>query len=68
MTYTAMLQIIIRNGKIDGLTAKRVADYYRKQKLVKYNVHDGYRIVHGALFDQNIILLAVDASQKNKKS
>jgi hypothetical protein len=66
MTYVSMLQIIIRNGGVDGIAAKRVADYYCKHKLVKYNAHDGYRIMHGALFDHDIILLAVDAASRGK--
>jgi hypothetical protein len=56
MTYATLLQIIIRNGGVDGPAAKRVADWYRKRKLVKYNAHDGYHAIHGGLFERAAIV------------
>lgn len=59
MTYRTVLETLIANGKIDGLEAKRVADLYRKLKVLKYNAHDGYQVIHGGFFDYETIRRAL---------
>ena len=59
MTYQTVLDRLMANGKISETTADRVFLLYRKLRVLKYNAHDGYQAVHGAIFDHNVIQRAL---------
>ena len=55
MTYQTLLETLMTNGQITENAAKQVITAYRKAKVLKFNTHDGYQIVHGGFFDRNTI-------------
>jgi hypothetical protein len=59
MTYSALLEILMLNGKISEPEAEQVISAYRKLKVLKRNAHDGYQIVHGGFFDRETIQRAL---------
>src|SRR5260221_12453830 len=59
MTYQTVLEVLITNGQISESVADKVFTAYRKLKVLKYNAHDAYQIVHGGFFDRDTILRTV---------
>lgn len=56
----AMIDAIAHNGQITLDQAAQVFELYRKEKIIKYNAHDGYSVTHGAFLDHAIINRAVN--------
>jgi hypothetical protein len=56
----AMIEAIAHNGQITLEQAAKVFDLYRKEKIIKYNAHDGYNVTHGAFLDHAVINRAVN--------
>jgi hypothetical protein len=57
----AMIDAIAHNGQITQDQAAQVFDLYRKEKIVKFNAHDGYSVTHGAFLDRDVITRAVNS-------
>ena len=49
----------LMDAGINEQQADQVIKVYKRLKLLKFNAHDGYQIVHGGLFDKQVILNAV---------
>jgi hypothetical protein len=55
-----MIEAIAHSGQITLAQASQVFELYRKEKIIKYNAHDGYNITHGAFLDHAVINRAVN--------
>lgn len=49
----------LMDAGINEQQADQVIKVYKRFKLLKFNAHDGYQVVHGGLFDKQVILNAV---------
>ena len=54
-----ILMKALMDAGINEQQADQVVKVYKHLKLLKFNAHDGYQIVHGGLFDKQVILNAV---------
>jgi hypothetical protein len=58
MNLKTLVSALMESG-INEQQADQVIKLYKRLKLLKFNAHDGYQIVHGGLFEKQIILNAV---------
>ena len=56
----AMIDAIAHLGQITLEQSAQVFELYRKEKIIKYNGHDGYNVTHGAFLDHAVINRAVN--------
>jgi nucleoid DNA-binding protein len=61
-TKQNMIDAIARQGRITTDQAAKVLAVYVNVKAIKYGVHDGYTIKHGAFMDRDVILRALSQS------
>ena len=54
-----LIEFIAKQGAISNHDAVKVISYYRRNKLLIWNAHDGYQIKHGAFYDRDIIRKAL---------
>jgi len=64
MNRDGMVEHLAQRGGITRADAELVLAHYRKLRLVTSNVHDGYRVIHGALFDRVVIRRAMREARK----
>jgi hypothetical protein len=57
--HQTMISFIASQAGISTQAAEKVFAYYRKNKIIKHNVHDGYRVSHGVFYDREVILNAL---------
>lgn len=54
----------IRTHGFNREESEAIFDYYVKNKIFKYNAHDGYELIHGAYFDRDILTRALLAAKE----
>lgn len=55
MTRTSLIYALMKNADISEAEADLVVRHYVKIKVLTFNVHDGFRMKHGAFFDRDVI-------------
>ena len=60
MTRDTFINTCIRFSNCSNDDAEKVLGYYRKHKIVTFNAHDGYKIIHGGYFDKDVILRVIE--------
>lgn len=55
----SLIEFIATQGDISKAQAEKVVTFYRKNRIVKHNAHDGYQVKHGAFYDRDVILKAL---------
>ena len=61
MNLKTLVLALMESG-INEQQADQVIKLYKRLKLLKFNAHDGYQIVHGGLFDKDLILHAANVA------
>jgi hypothetical protein len=62
MTKGSAIKYMVTHG-LSSDEAHRVFNYYLKNKIVKYNAHDGYTLTHGRYFDRDVLVKAALVSE-----
>lgn len=62
MTRAAFVDFVVGSSDLTESDAETVLDFYVRQKVATYNVHDGYNVKHGAFMDADVLERALQAA------
>jgi hypothetical protein len=63
MTKDTAIKYMVTHG-LNQAEAELVFNYYVKNKIFKYNAHDGYTLIHGAYFDRDVLVRALQEARR----